>query len=306
MYNGSIYIYHGGGVTITMQFKLYKDVHEFYNDTYDVLIKHESQNLIPLGNIIIGHEGKDKTGWRDPEKWLMATVSDENGIKLTALMTPPHNITLYATDNIIDSKAISCLIDGLKDYDIPGVITEKNLAEVFAGEYSAQKGLTCKITKNQRIYELMKVNPDIKQFGVVRLLDERDMCFFPYWIEAFHADFSYGKTEMPVPDNNEETYRYLLSSKSIYILEVDGMPVSMAGYTRKMQTAIGIAYVYTPPYYREKGYATTCVAQISQMALDKGFRRCVLYTDLENPTSNSIYQKIGYKAVCDSLMLNFE
>jgi len=288
-----------------MQFKLYTDVHEFYNDTYDVLMRHEAQNIIPLGNIIIGHEGKDKTGWRDPENWLMATVSDEKGIRITALMTPPHNITLYATDNIIDPEAINCLIDGLIDYEIPGVTTEKKLAECFANEYTARKGLTFKITMNQRIYELKAVNPDIKQFGSVRLLDERDMHFFPYWVEAFYASNSYGKTEMAIPQDGE-AYRYLLSRKKIYVLEVNGIPVSMAGYTRELQTAIGIAFVYTPPYYRGRGYATSCVAQISQMALDKGFSKCVLYTDLLNPISNSIYQKIGYKPVCDSLMLKFE
>lgn len=85
-----------------MQFKLYTDVHEFYIDIYDVLMRHEAQNLIPLGNIIIGHEGKDKTDWRDPVNWLMATISDAKGIQLTAIMTPPHNITLYATDNKIN------------------------------------------------------------------------------------------------------------------------------------------------------------------------------------------------------------
>ncbi|MNP50491.1 FR47-like protein [compost metagenome] len=73
-----------------------------------------------------------------------------------------------------------------------------------------------------------------------------------------------------------------------------------------MQTAIGVAFVYTPPYERRKGYATSIVAQLSQLALDKGFTRCVLYTDLANPTSNSIYQKIGYTPVCDSLQLRFE
>lgn len=288
-----------------MEFKLYKDVHEFYNDTYDVLMHHESQNMILLGNIIIGHEGKDKTDWRDPANWLMATVSDEKGIKLTALMTPPHNITLYATDNIIVPEAINCLIGGLKDYEIPGVMTEKTLAEYFAKEYTARKGLNFKITMNQRIYELKAVNPNIKQFGVVRLIDERDMPFFLYWVEAFYASSSYGKTEMPIPQD-EKVYRYRLSTKKLYVLEVDGIPVSMAGYTRELQTAIGIAFVYTPPYFRGKGYATSCVAQISQMALDKGFEKCVLYTDLLNPTSNSIYQKIGYKPICDSLMLKFE
>ncbi len=280
------------------------NVHEFYNDTYDVLMRHEAQNMILLGNIIIGHEGKDKTGWRDPVNWLMATISDANGIQLTALMTPPHNITLYATDNIIKPTAINCLIDGLKGHDIPGVTTEKTLAEYFAEEYTARKGLTFKATMNQRIYELRAVNPDIKQFGVVRLLDEKDMHFFPYWLEAFNAAKSYGKTEMSIPQD-EDSYRYRLSTKKLYVLEDNGIPVSMAGYTREMQTAIGVAFVYTPPYYRGKGYASSCVAQISQMALDKGFAKCVLYTDLLNPTSNSIYQKIGYTAICDSLMLRF-
>lgn len=288
-----------------MQFKLYKDVHEFYNDTYKVLIRHEAQNMILLGNIIIGHEGKDKTGWRDPVKWLMATVSDGNDIKLTALMTPPHNLTLYATDNIIDLEAIKYLVAGLISYDIPGVMTEKTLAECFAKEYAAQKGSNFKIEMSQRIYELKEVNPDIKQFGVVRLLEERDMYFFPYWAEAFNAVTNYGSTEMSIPQNYE-AYHYRISTNKHYVLEVDGIPVSMAGYTREMRTVIGISYVYTPPYFRGKGYATSCVAQISQMALDKGFTRCVLYTDLQNPTSNSIYQKIGYRAICDSLMLKFE
>jgi len=288
-----------------MQFRLYTDVHEFYSDTYNVLMRHEAQNMIPLGNIIIGYEGKDKTTWRDPVNWLMATVSDADGIQLTAIMTPPHNITLYATDNIINPKAINCLIDGLKDQEIPGVTTEKTLAEYFAKEYTAQKGLTFKTTMSQRIYELKAVNPDVKQFGVVRLLDEKDMHFFPYWAEAFNAANCYGKTEMSIPQDSK-SYRYRLSTKKLYVLEDNGIPVSMAGFTREMQTAIGVAYVYTPPYYRGNGYASSCVAQISQIALDNGFTKCVLYTDLLNPTSNSIYQKIGYTAVCDSLMLKFE
>jgi len=79
----------------------------------------------------------------------------------------------------------------------------------------------------------------------------------------------------------------------------------MAGITREMQTVSGIAHVYTPPYFRGRGYASSCVAQLSQLILDKGFAKCVLYTDLANPTSNSIYMKMGYRAICDSLMLKF-
>ncbi|AIQ51257.1 GNAT family N-acetyltransferase [Paenibacillus sp. FSL R7-0331] len=288
-----------------MQFKLYTDVHEFYKDTYDVLMRHEAQNLIPLGNIIMGHEGEDKTDWRDPVNWLMVTISDDKGIQLTAIMTPPHNITLYATGNNINPEAVSCLLDGLNDREIPGVTTEKTLAEYFAKEYTLRKGNTYTTTMNQRIYELTAVNPDIQKPGTVRLLDKKDIHFFPYWAEAFYAAGTYGTTEMSIPQE-AAPYLYRIESKKIYILEVNGIPVSMAGYTRVMQTAIGVAFVYTPPYERSKGYATSIVAQISQLALEKGFTKCVLYTDLANPTSNSIYQKIGYTPVCDSLQLQFE
>ncbi len=53
-----------------MIYKQYTDVHAFYEDTYDVLMLHEAQNMILLGNLIIGHEGKDKTAWRDPANWF--------------------------------------------------------------------------------------------------------------------------------------------------------------------------------------------------------------------------------------------
>ncbi|GBF76801.1 acetyltransferase [Paenibacillus sp. 598K] len=288
-----------------MQFKLYEDVHAFYKETYPVLMLHEAQNLIPLGNIIIGHEGTDLSDWRDPANWLMATVSDAKGILLTAIMTPPHNITLYATGNRIHPEAVDCLIEGLQEYDIPGVLTERSLAEYFAKAYTSRHGLTCSTTMNQRIYELTAVNPDIPMVGTFRLLDEKDMHFFPYWVEAFYAAASYGKTEMKIPQDAAH-YLHRIAAKKLYVLEVNGVPVSMAGYTRVMQTAIGVAFVYTPPYERNKGYATSIVAQLSQLALNKGFTKCVLYTDLANPTSNSIYQKIGYTAVCDSLQLKFE
>ena len=289
-----------------MQFKKYTNVHQFYNDTFNVLMRDEAQNLIPLGNLIIGHAGEDKTGWRDPANWFMATVSDGSSIQMTAIMTPPHNIALYATDNNINLDAINCLVKGLADYPIPGVLTEKELAKRFSQAYTSKKGLTYEVAMDQRIYELTEVNPEIPQFGTLRLVEEKDMPFFPFWLEDFFstAKKGYNSTTLNSPQN-EEHYHYWISRKDIYILENDGHPVSMAGFSREMQTVVGVGRVYTPPYYRGKGYASSCVAQLSQLALDKGFTKCVLYTDLANPTSNSIYRKIGYNPICDSLMLKF-
>jgi len=58
--------------------------------------------------------------------------------------------------------------------------------------------------------------------------------------------------------------------------------------------------VYTPPEFRGRGYASALVAALSQAMLDAGYHFCTLFTDLANPTSNHIYQAIGYQPVCDT------
>jgi predicted GNAT family acetyltransferase len=88
-------------------------------------------------------------------------------------------------------------------------------------------------------------------------------------------------------------------------LEDGGMPVSMAKISRELQTVCVVGMVYTPPYFRGRGYATSCVAAVSQFGLDRVYKKCVLYTDLANPTSNSIYMKIGYRPICDSINVMF-
>ena len=287
-----------------MKFILYDDVKAFYRDTIDVLMRHEAQNLIALGNIMIGKSGLDKTDWRDPAYWLMAVVSDDSGVRLTAIMTPPHNIALYATDNIIDDAALKCLVNGINQtsYIIDGVISEKALAVKFAEAYCNVGDLGYKVSQNQRIYELTQVNPEILSIGELRSARDADMSFLPFWIEGFAHDCFNDQSN---PMSNEGRYRYEIQYAKRYILEYMGTAVSMARAHREMMTVCGIGGVYTPPYFRGKGYATSCVAALSRLVLARGFKKCVLYTDLANPVSNSIYQKIGYVPICDSVMISF-
>jgi predicted GNAT family acetyltransferase len=68
---------------------------------------------------------------------------------------------------------------------------------------------------------------------------------------------------------------------------------------------MAIGSVYTPAALRQHGYATSCVAGVCRAILKSGYAFCTLYTDLSNPTSNSIYMKIGFKPVCDSVQHTF-
>ena len=73
----------------------------------------------------------------------------------------------------------------------------------------------------------------------------------------------------------------------------------MTAFGGATANGIKVSPVYTPPEYRGKGYATSCVAAVSQHLLNTGYKYCFLFTDVANPTSNHIYQKIGYQPVCE-------
>ena len=88
-------------------------------------------------------------------------------------------------------------------------------------------------------------------------------------------------------------------------LWADGEPVAMAGTSGQTPNGARVGPVYTPPALRGRGYASACTAALSQLLLDEGRRFCFLYTDLSNPTSNKIYQAIGYRPVCNADMYTF-
>ena len=127
------------------------------------------------------------------------------------------------------------------------------------------------------------------------------MHFFPYWLEYFYKDIN-----NEVHEIQTSLEGYLHRAKHYYILEVDGVPVSMATINKTLQSVFGVAGVYTPPYFRKKGYATACVAELCRQQMKKGFTKAVLYTDLANPTSNKIYMEIGFTAIADSLEISFQ
>jgi predicted GNAT family acetyltransferase len=116
------------------------------------------------------------------------------------------------------------------------------------------------------------------------------------WLDRFHVE-AHGHSDRPRAERGVQT-RLTSSAGGLY-LWIDGEPVCFAGAAGPTPTGIRVGPVYTPPERRRRGYASACVAALSQALLDSGRQRCFLFTDLANPTSNAIYQAIGYRPVCD-------
>jgi predicted GNAT family acetyltransferase len=98
----------------------------------------------------------------------------------------------------------------------------------------------------------------------------------------------------------------LIASGRLFFWVDDGNARAMVATTRETRSGCAVNTVYTPPQFRRRGYATAAVATLSEMLLESGRRFCCLYTDLANPTSNSIYAKIGYRPIRDDAEIAFE
>ncbi|MBP0458941.1 GNAT family N-acetyltransferase [Streptomyces montanisoli] len=79
----------------------------------------------------------------------------------------------------------------------------------------------------------------------------------------------------------------------------DCTPVSMAATTSVIRGMVRIDPVYTPARHRGRGYAGAVTAEVSEAALTAGATDVVLFTDPSNPTSNALYQRIGYVHIAD-------
>ncbi|HXS63020.1 MAG TPA: GNAT family N-acetyltransferase, partial [Streptosporangiaceae bacterium] len=94
-----------------------------------------------------------------------------------------------------------------------------------------------------------------------------------------------------------------LSAGRYVLWETDGEPTSIASVTETIGGVARVGQVYTPPDRRGRGYGGAVTVAATKLVLDQGAASVVLFTDLANPISNSLYLKLGYRPVEDRVQL---
>jgi uncharacterized protein len=169
------------------------------------------------------------------------------------------------------------------------------VSRTFAEIWSAVTGRPHRAGMNELVYELRRViPPDPPIPGALRIATEADLPLMSEWVWAFIQGAGLEGTA----EGAREIAELRIADRDLFIWD-DGGPVSMVTKVRHSTHGIVVSLVYTPPAYRNHGYASAAVAALSQQMLDAGWAFCALFTDLANPSSNSIYRRIGYRPVAD-------
>lgn len=275
-----------------MELVEFSNANAFLATTQAVLEENETVNNLILG--IANQVREDPARYPGPP--FLAAVLDENQRPiLCAVMTPPYPMIISAEGELGD--AVNLLQSHLLQnaVQIPGVNGREDASDLFSERWGTLTGQKIKLDMSLRAYELRQIIlPRIPEGTFRRAsMDESEVVI--RFFKAMHDEIM-GDSE-PMPN-----ITYILKSivqGRVYVWDKGGKLVTMALKGRSTSHGMTVSGVYTPPEERKRGYASACVAMLSQEILAEGSLFVNLFTDLANPTSNAIYQAIGYRPLCD-------
>jgi RimJ/RimL family protein N-acetyltransferase len=239
-----------------------------------------------------GDAGQDKRplfGW-----W----TAGDGMVRGAFLHTPPFPVVLSAVPLAAAAELAEKTLAGRP---LAGVNGYEEVATAFAAAWADGAGGQVTVHRRVRLYRLASlVWPDPPPPGAPRTAGDRDAALATEWVSAFSSEVR--ETE---GTDHAAAVRERLSYGGLTLWETGDGPVSLAGLTRQVAGMVRVGPVYTPPRWRGHGYASAATAEVSRAALAAGAEEVLLYTDLANPVSNSVYQRIGYREVEDRIVLSF-
>jgi RimJ/RimL family protein N-acetyltransferase len=232
---------------------------------------------------------------------LLGWWSDRAGAVAGAFMhTPPFPVVLTAV--ALDAAAELAAVT-LAARPLGGVNAHPAVAEAFGEAWRAGRpGGRVDLHRRQRLYRLAELAwPDPAPEGAARIARAADAALTADWFGAFAREVH----DMGDGEDQTAAAREKIGRGWVTVWEAGGEPVAIACNTMPVAGQVRIGPVYTPPERRGHGYASAATAALSQRLLEAGAEEVLLYTDLANPVSNSIYQRIGYRPVEDGVVLAF-
>jgi len=263
------------------------------------LERNESENNRPLG---YAYRLAEDLHAYDSEPPLLLSILEHGKAVGVTIMTRPYRIIVSRIGTNVKAAVVP-LVHHLREIDvqISEIIGPAAEAQAFSDCWvEGMLDVSARISMRMRIFEARSVANLPLSLGKLRLARPEEHPLMARWITDYSE--TVGK---PISFEIAKSWtEALIQNQQLHIWDIK-CPVSIAAVDRPTRNGIAIHSVYTPPEHRNKGYATSSVLLLTQKMLTDRYSFCCLYTDLSNPTSNSIYTKIGYVPIGDALAFNF-
>lgn len=237
-------------------------------------------------------------GDEDPELGVLGDGA--SGVRAAFFRTPPFPIALTAlTEQEADALAEQLARTGR---NLSGVNADRDTAAAFAAAWQRRTGAEAAVQRRTRLYRLGELSaPRPVPPGRARVAGAEDRTLLARW----YGEYCAAVGEKVLRDAEGWADSRVERGDAMLWETPDGTSVAMAARTPEVAGQIRVFGVYTPAHLRRRGYAGAVTAEVSRAALESGAAEVLLFTDLANPTSNALYQRIGYRPVADFAVYEF-
>ncbi len=252
--------------------------------------ERSSVGLTVIDTLRAGHRFGDAPmffGWLEEDGEVRGAVS----------WTPPYDLLL----SVVPEP--ERLATALREHgaEVPGANGDVETVDRFAAAWTAGTDLQTSVWLQMRLFALGDLEPpDPPPPGGARPATDADLDLAMRWADAFCE-------ELGLPERQPESRTRAQIADGLLWLWQDGggEPVAMAMRTRAAAGVARVVCVYTPPEQRGRRYGGAITAAASADALAREAERVVLFTDLDDPAPNKVYQRIGYRPLSDFRVVRF-
>jgi RimJ/RimL family protein N-acetyltransferase len=228
-----------------------------------------------------------------PDGWYLVTVHHPDGsVAGHAVRAPGRKMVV----GMVEPSALAALAAdaGAGLPELPGLMGPSPVVDAFAAEWCAVTGAKSRTGHPQRLLVLRALRPAAPGPGAMRQAASSDLERLARFMRAFDDETDMddrGRDPRPVVER-------MITEQRLFVWE-DAEPVAMALKIVQSARSARIGAVYTPPELRGRGYASRLVSALTRHLLDAGYLHCTLFTQALNPTSNALYERLGYEPVLD-------
>jgi uncharacterized protein len=278
-----------------MRCELFSDATRFLGVALPFLARREAENTVLLGAALRTQ--------RKPRDVVMAVVRDGEVVRLAATMTPPHALVVSAGD----PGAIPHLVEALRRAGVtpPGVSGLEPMAERFAASWRGGEGAGAEPEMRAILYRSNRITMPENVSGELHRATAGDCDWLAEWQRRFTEQAGLSAAERAADMRAVMAGR--IARGEMYLWVVGGRPVATVAFvpTTPAGDAGRINAVFTLEEERGKGYASACVAALSQRLLDQGWRYCLIFADRGNAITNRIYSRLGYREIAAFATIGF-
>jgi GNAT superfamily N-acetyltransferase len=295
-----------------MELRFFDDPAEFFDVAGDVLAEQPVLSTVMAGvGERIRRQREAGAPWPEGVPCWFAAVLDGDEVVGTAMRTAPFGeYPAYLMP--MPDEAVHLLSKSLlaRDEPVLGANGALPAVRVFCEEMAAATGRTATVGQHTRLFELGDLVEPRPVAGRLRPASLEERPLVASWYAAFMVDADEqagrepGVSPHEAPTDDEMTRR--IESGRVFVwVDDDDCPVNVTAATLPAYGVSRIGPVYTPRGQRGRGYASAAVYAVSKLLRDSGERAC-LFTDQANPTSNKIYEALGYRRLVDMANLRVE